>query len=71
MSDAPNVGADWPIWRLVLRGMLPLSEVDSVDALVVLDANEALDVDKDAEASAVAARRALAEATAPEAPGRR
>lgn len=39
------------MWRLVNRGSLLVTDVDTVDAMAVLDANEALDVHLDVESA--------------------
>lgn len=46
----PNTDDDWPIWRLVLKSIATLHEIESHWTISdVLDANEALDVEADVD----------------------
>lgn len=43
--DPPNIGDEWPVWRLVVEGVATLDEIERAWWVEdVLDANEALDV---------------------------
>lgn len=51
MIVPPNIGPEWPVWRVALQFKLSIREVDTWDPIDVLDANEAIDVDDDARAA--------------------
>lgn len=42
--------AEWPVWRLWSRGLLPLTAVDTVTLCEVMRANDVLDALDEAEA---------------------
>jgi hypothetical protein len=52
-----DLTAEWPVWRLWSRGLLPLTAVDTVTLREVTRANDVLDALDEAEARAARRNR--------------